>query len=355
MALLKRHPFIAAMLKLSIKTWVLVLSLAIALTVVSFILVGALGFADKYYHVAGDETSMNKILSIKVSGVIVGDSDEGFAEGFGVVPGYAIKQQLYKAADDDAIQGVVLEINSPGGTIYGAHAIADGVAHYREKAKRPVYAHVQGVGASGAYWAAISADKVITDYGSDVGSIGVIMGPFKYYDKVLSEDGKVLTQNGIESYNITAGKSKDAGDPYRKLTPDEIATLQRSVNNEYDEFVKYVHERRKIPEDVIRDKLGALTYDAKTAKEEKMIDDTMGREETYKALAEASRIGDDYEVVRPIVLDETARYQGGGWLGTVLHRGPKPASMAQASRCDLDRVTLAFNGDLSTLCRDANK
>jgi protease IV len=113
--------------------------------------------------------------------------------------------------DDLSLHGVVLEINSPGGAICGARAIADDVSYYRSKAKKPIYAHVEGLA---AYWAASAADKVIADYGSDIGSIGVIMGPFKYYNTVVNEDsglfdGGVITQNGIESVSITAGKPKD--------------------------------------------------------------------------------------------------------------------------------------------------
>lgn len=343
-------------MKLSIRTWVLVFALTIALFAVVITGAAVMGFGEKYYHVAGDKNSFNKILSLKINGVIVGDSDEGFAEGFDVVPGYAINRQLRTAAQDTSIQAVILEINSPGGTIYGARAIAEGVAYYREQTHKPVYAHIQGVGASGAYWAAASADKVIADYGSNVGSIGVIMGPFKYYDKVLSDDGKVLTQNGIESYNIIAGKSKDAGDPYRRLTEDEIAVLQQSVNNEYTQFVKYVSQRRKIPEATLRDKLGAMVYDNQTAQNEKLIDETKGREETYKSLADTVKLGDDYEVVRPIVLDDTAQYNRSGWLGVVLHRpAPHAQSTATNKGCMLDRVTLAFDGDMTTLCQGTRK
>jgi len=344
-----KHPFIKSLFSLSTRLWVGIFSASIALMAVLVAAYIGLGFSKEYYHVTGSDTSYNKILSLKVNGVIVGDSDEFFG-GYMTTPGYAIKQQLYKAVEDDSIQAVILEINSPGGTIYGAGAIADGVAYYREHAKRPVYAHIQGLGASGAYWAAVSADKVIADRGSDVGSIGVIMGPFKYYDKVLSDDGQVLTQNGIESYNITAGRSKDVGDPYRRLTAEETETLQRSVNNDYDLFVNYVSERRGISAETIRDKLGAMTYDNKTALEQKMIDATAGREETYKSLAEASRLGDDYEVVRPVVLDDTAQYTTGGWIAGLLHRTPKQAAKSGMQHCNLDRVTLAYEGDVATLC-----
>jgi len=171
--------------------------------------------------------------------------------------------------------------------------IADGVEYYRSQTHKPIYAHISGTGASGAYWAAASTDKILVDYGSDVGSIGVIMGPFQYYNTVLSEDSGLLgsgvvTQNGIESVTITAGKSKDVGNPYRKLTSDEIAALQKQVNNEYDDFVSYVSKRRGIDEATIRNQIGAMAYDQRTALAYHLSDATMNRQDAYDTLAKAA-------------------------------------------------------------------
>ncbi len=298
-----------------------------------------------------------QLLSIKVTGVIYGDSDDQASPlgglGFTDTYGYEVKKKLYDAAKDDNIQGVVLEISSPGGTIYGSRAIADGVKHYRDKTKQPVYAFVSGVAASGGYWAATSADKIMADYGSDVGSIGVIMGPFKYYDKVISEsgglfDGGVVTQNGIETVNLSAGKFKDLGSPYRRLTKEETDILQRQINNDYDEFVSYVAERRKIDAGTIKGVIGAMGYDNKTAQAYKLIDQTASREATYEALADKAGIKDDYQVVR----EESP----GGFISSLLAAVTgKPARQAQAATpaktsCSLISTRLAYSGDISALC-----
>jgi protease IV len=302
--------------------------------------------------IQGDTSSPNQLLALKVQGTIVGDSasSEATSTADATVSGYDIKRELYAAVDRPEIKGVLLEIDSPGGTIYGARAIADGVKYYQDKTKQPVYAHIEGTGASGAYWAAVSASKVIADYGSDIGSIGVIMGPFEYYDTVLSEgDGtdRVVTQNGIQSVEITAGRSKDLGNPFRKLTAQEQAELQQQVNNDYEKFVSYVSDRRHISADVIKNQHGAMTYDNQTAQAYKMIDATGSREDAFDQLAKAAGIKDgDYQVM------DLASQSGGsglGLVGALMHKPAKPMAGSTAG-CPLSRAPLAYSGDVSLLC-----
>lgn len=308
----------------------------------------------------------NQLLSIKVNGIIMGQNDEEtswFNSLSGATYGYDVKDQLIAAADDDSIKGVILEIDSPGGTIYGSHAIADGVKYYREQTKRPVYAHVSGMGASGAYWAAVSTDKILADYGSDVGSVGVIMGPFEYYDKVVATDGGLLgggvvTQNGVQHFNITAGKSKDAGDPYRKLTNEELAIFQGQVNNEYDNFVAYVSERRNIPVETIKGQIGALTYDNKTAINLKLIDGTANRDDAYDELAKAAKVEDDYSIVRE---SSASGFWSSVFSSVTSLFQPKaqaPANNATAATaafntkvCGITKSTMAYYGDVAALCQ----
>jgi protease-4 len=309
---------------------------------------------DNLQTVFGDNTAADQLLAVQVTDDIVGElPTSGLAASFSnATSGYEVKQTLYEAASRDDIKGVVLEVNSPGGEIFGARAIADGISYYKQKAKKPVYAHVEGLAASGAYWAVAPADKIVADYGSDVGSIGVIMGPFEYYNTVLSQDGGLLgggvvTQNGIESFNITAGKSKDVGSPYRHLTPDELRQLQQSVNNDYDDFVSYVSDHRRIKPDVLRNQIGAMIYDNKTALSLKLIDASGSREDTFAQLARAAKIsGDNFKVVQqtPPV----------GWLDSLLSsvtHAPTTKAKSVFDTCNLTRTVLAYHGNVADLCK----
>lgn len=303
--------------------------------------------------VSGDPNSQNKILILDISGMILGDQVEmdelfGVLGDSGIVYGYEIKDQLAKAATDDRIKAVVLQIDSPGGTIYGAKAIASGVDEYRKKTSKPIFAYIQGLAASGGIWAAAAADEIHADYGSTIGSIGIITGPFKFFDKPIAENegiftGGVVTQNGIEAVTITAGRSKDLGNPYRRLTEAEIKVLQTGVDNEYKDFVSYISSRRKIDESVIRDRIGALVYDNKTAQDYKLIDGSADKEQVIQKISQKANLKEgDFQVVKFV--------KPASFVSDLLLPFSKN-SQVKNTYCLSSRVSLAFYGDINLLCR----
>jgi len=256
-----------------------------------------------YRYVDGNPDSENKILVIPIKGVILTyplEEDSIFSFLLtGQVYGYTIKRELLEAAGDPEIKGVILEIDSPGGTIAGSKAISDGVDYYKKATGNPVFSHIIGMGASGGYWAAASADKIIADTGSLTGSIGVIMGPFKYYNKVISESdfiGSISTEEGIESYYIYAGEDKDLGDPYKRLSEKAKNTLQNSVDNEYEIFLEHVSNNRKIGTETLKQNVGGLVFGNDQALENKLIDETGSTNYAYSTLAETAGLT-NYQVV----------------------------------------------------------
>ena len=255
----------------------------------------------EYSHSYGDSQSNNKLLSISISGVIMDTRPENdFLTSLisgDVTYGYEVKEQLKKVALDNSISGVILEISSPGGTIAGAKAISDGVVYYRNTTGKPIISHIVGMAASGAYWSAVSTDNIIADTGSLTGSIGVILGPFEEYNKVLSSNG-ITTENGINEFYITGGGSKDVGNPFRKMTDEEKNSLQIGINNEYDIFVNFVSSRRNIPQTTIKETIKAMIYDNKRAQELKLIDSTGTVDDAYNFLAEKAGFANDYQIVK---------------------------------------------------------
>jgi protease-4 len=340
---------------ISVHTVIISIFTAFLLVVViaAIIAVGGEGSDSlEYQTIEGDEFSNNKILSIPVTGVILGDTSESpsslpfLAEG--VTFGYQVKDELAKAAKDEDIQGVVLEINSPGGTIYGSRAIADGVSEYKKATGNPVYVFISGLAASGGYMAAVTSDEIYADYGSTIGSVGVIYGPIKFYDNVLAEgglfEGEVLTQNGIESFYISAGKSKDLGNPYRQITTEERSSLQAMVNSEYSAFVNFVSSNREIGQDQLRNTIGALIYSNESAKTLKLIDDTKNKQQTYKLLADKKQLS-EYQIVQKI--------PSYGFFETLLFgSGLVKHTM---NSCMVTESMLVYHGDISTLCGNYSK
>lgn len=307
----------------------------------------------KYDYQSGLASSENKLLVIPIHGVILTEpSTDPLAALFetDITYGYTIKEALKKAAADEAIKGVYLHIDSPGGTVTGSKAIADGLAEYRKKTGKPVYAYISGTAASGSYWAAVAADQVIADTGTSIGSIGVIFGPFKYYDTVTSEDGGILlggvvTEKGIETTYITAGRSKDLGNPFRQLTEDEKTSLQQSVEDVYKVFVDHVAASRAMSPEAVTNSLGAMIYSEQQALQLKMIDAIGTRESVETALVEKAGIqGDDYQMV-------AVTQAGNVWsslMGVSQLWMPKKSVI---SGCPLSRVVLAYHGDVTALCR----
>ncbi len=306
---------------------------------------------DSYVTVAGESGAGNKVLSIPIQGIILGESQDigGFFESFveGIAYGYDIKDQLQQAAEDDDIGAVILEIDSPGGTIFGSVAIADGIQLYKEQTGNPVYAYVGGMAASGGYWAAAGADTIIADSGTAIGSIGVISGPFKYYDGVTTEGGGLFmptieTTNGIQTNYITAGEYKDIGNPYREMTEEERTTLQRGADNAYDQFVQFVARQRELSAETVRDNVKALIYDEVQAQQLGLIDEVGNQDEAYELVAGAAGLS-EYEVVRKdTAVDVIDAVFGASY--TFIKGGLPKAKVCTGAN------VLAYHGDLQTVC-----
>lgn len=339
-----------------------IICLVIILTVFAAILSSSNTQSDEngrtYSTTYGRSDASAKLLSIPIRGPIEGSvADSGYTGIFAdptIVYGYDLKQELIDAADSGEYDGVILEINSPGGTVYGAKAIADGVKYFKDTTKKPVYASVQGMAASGGYWAAVSADKVFADTGTGAGSIGVIFGPFTYFDKLVGAGG-YTTENGIEESYLTAGEGKDAGNPFRRLTDKERSIFQESVNDMYADFVAYVSERRGVAKEDITTQIGAHYYGDKQALTRKLIDKIASPQEAYEALAKESGVEGDYQIVS----SHTELGGLGSLLGIKLpwSNGPEPSdekrdsTKTQACTSSIS-VPLVYYGNPAQACKN---
>ncbi len=225
------------------------------------------------------------MLAIPIQGVIQADGGDGFALTESTY-GYEIARTIDAVTADDAA-GLVLLMDTPGGTINGSRAIADAVERYKKRTGKKVVAFVQGMSASGGMYAMAGADRIIADHGTLVGSIGVIFGPFTRYKDVVGTSGSILesgvsTKGGITQEYLTQGKGKDFGNPFRDMTAQERKVITDGMANEYAEFVAWVSKGRGIPADRIVNDLGAYIYDPKTAIAKKLIDAQLGPDEAFR-------------------------------------------------------------------------
>ena len=144
---------------------------------------------------------------------------------------------LQAAFKNKGTQGVVLKINSPGGSPVQAGEINDEIRRLRGKyPDTPIYAVVEEICASGAYYVAVAADKIYVDKASLVGSIGVIMDGFGFVGS--------LEKLGIERRALTAGDNKAFLDPFSPLPPKQKEYAQQMLGDIHQQFIAVVKAGR---------------------------------------------------------------------------------------------------------------
>ncbi|MDX1345175.1 MAG: signal peptide peptidase SppA [Sedimenticolaceae bacterium] len=172
---------------------------------------------------------------------------------------------LKKAYKNDKVKGIILEINSPGGSPVQSARIWSSVRELREEHdKIPVYAVIGDVGASGAYYVASAADEIYANESSIVGSIGVRMGEFGFVD--------TIEKLGIERRVMTAGDRKTALDPFLPLHEDDKAHAEKMLDEVHAQFIDAVKQGRgeKLVDN--EEIFSGLFWSGKTASELGLID-----------------------------------------------------------------------------------
>ena len=190
----------------------------------------------------------------------------------------AISQQLRQANADDTISSIILDIDSPGGSVYG---VAELAAEIRSSAK-PVTAVANSMAASAAYWLGTAAAEFFVTPGGEVGSIGVWMA---------HEDwSKAIAESGIDVTLISAGKFKVEGNPYGPLDPEAKGFMQSRTDDYYAAFTRDVAKGRKCSVDQVRAGMGqGRVLGATQAKAEGMIDGVMTLDQVISHVQRSSK------------------------------------------------------------------
>ena len=203
---------------------------------------------------------------------------------------------LRSAFEDSGSQAVVLRINSPGGSPVQAGIVNDEIRRLKALHNKRVYAVVEEVCASGAYYIAVAADEIYTDKASIVGSIGVLMDGFGF--------PALLDKLGVERRLVTAGANKAMGDPFLPVDPQQRAYTQAMLDQVHRQFIQAVKEGRgerlkESPdtfsglywngEEAVRlglaDKIGSLDFVAREVVKAEEIIDYTPRENIAERLA----------------------------------------------------------------------
>jgi len=177
----------------------------------------------------------DKFILIDVRGII-SDREGGELFGSGPNPVDELTAKLAKAESDTTVKGVVLRINSPGGTVSASDMMYREIRGFSERTGKPVVASLGEIAASGGYYIALSADRIVAEPTGIAGSVGVII------PTVNVSEG--LNRIGIHSRSIISRPNKDIANPLEPVREEHYVILQSLVDEFYARFRSLVVQRR---------------------------------------------------------------------------------------------------------------
>ncbi len=219
----------------------------------------------------------DSLLFLKLEGVIL-DGDQ-------------FLKDLKKYRDNKFIKGVLIQVNSPGGVVGPSQEIYSEIKRVKEVLNKPVVVSGNGVVASGAYYAAVGASKIVTNPGTMMGSIGVIMN-FANLERLYS-------WAKIQMYSLKTGPYKDSGADYRSMRSDEKKLFQSMIDEVHMQFKTAVAKGRNLPLDKVTLYSDGRIFTGETAVKLGFADQ-MGTLEDARILAgKLAGLGEDPKLFTP--------------------------------------------------------
>lgn len=215
-----------------------------------------------------------KIGVVPVEGVIMEETAKKF------------RKQMKKFMEDSRIKGIIVRINSPGGAVAPSQELHDLILEYKEE--KPIIASFATVAASGGYYTAVAADKIITNAGTLTGSIGVIMQ--------FADLSKLYDWAKMRPYNVKSGKFKDVGSDFRQMSPEERAMLQEMIDGVHMQFVRAVAKGRKIGLERAKELATGQIYTGEQAVNHKLADRLGGLSVAIEEIKGMANISEDEDV-----------------------------------------------------------
>lgn len=199
-------------------------------------------------------------------------------------------RRIEQLADTKGVKAIVLDINSPGGSVGAVQEIYMRIQRVKKEKKIPFVALFGDVSASGGYYLGAACDKIVAHPGTLTGSIGVIFN-------VSNMEG-LFSKVGYKSEPIKSGKHKDIGSPARPMTPEEKLILQSLIDDAYGQFVQAVADGRKMTVEQVKPLADGRIYSGNQAKELGLVDVLGDSFDATKLAAELGGIKDEKPRVR---------------------------------------------------------
>lgn len=186
-------------------------------------------------------------------------------------------KKIKAARNDSNNRGILLKIDSPGGTVYESDEAYLALMEYKESTERPVFAYFGSLAASGGYYIGCAADTIFANRNTLTGSIGVIAG------QSIDATG-LLEKIGVKMNTITAGRNKNMGNYNQPLTPEQRAIMQSIADEAYDQFTGIVADSRGMSISAIKELADGRIYTAAQAQKNGLVDKVCSFEEAKESI-----------------------------------------------------------------------
>lgn len=246
-----------------------------------------------------NKSKINPFNSTKVQENVVGSFTNDYIAILDITGSIQAETEVYNQKwlldtiddlkEDDFNKGILLAIDSPGGSVYESDEMYLKLMEYKAETGKTIWAYFKSMAASGGYYIGCAADYIVANRNTLTGSIGVIYGP-------AIDLTKLMEKYGIESSTFTAGKNKNMLNFDSPVTEEQAEIMQSVVDEAYDQFTQIVADSRNLPIKTVQKIADGRIYTALQAKENKLIDEIMGYEEVIEYMKK-DLFGENHETV----------------------------------------------------------
>jgi len=243
----------------------------------------------------------DKIALVKLEGLLVSSEH--------------VVEELNDYAEDSSIKAIVIRIDSPGGVVVVSQEIYNAIKNARHEGKK-VVASMGTVAASGGYYVAAAADRIVANPGTLTGSIGVKME--------FANIEKLLEKIGVKGMVVKAGEYKDVGSPFRDMSEPEKKILQDVIDDVHSQFIKAVAEGRNLQEAEVRTIADGRIFTGRQALDLKLVDQLGDLTDSIKVAGELVGIKGKPRVIekrKTIPFFDYLKEESAAWIADVITRG----------------------------------
>lgn len=243
----------------------------------------------------------DRVAMVKIEGILISSEH--------------IVEELNDYADDSSVKAIIIRIDSPGGGVVVSQEIYNAVKNAKKEGKK-IIVSMGSVAASGGYYVAAAADKIVANPGTLTGSIGVKME--------FANVEKLLEKIGVKGMVVKAGEFKDIGSPYRDMTAQEKKLLQDVIDDVHNQFIRAVAEGRNLPEADVRAIADGRIFTGQQALALKLVDQMGDLADSIRLAGRLAGIKGKPKVVekkKKIPFLEYLKEESATWVADVIQNG----------------------------------